>query len=101
MQEPVFAPVNKKELTTMETFLETLIKAEKYISESMRNDVKMVLGLLRADSTPICEAKAALAALDHLIKNKAEILALDLVKYFLVILNFRNCSYLHCELLPF
>jgi hypothetical protein len=82
LQEPVFAPVNKKELTTMETFLETLIKAEKYISECMRNDVKMVLGLLRADSTPICEAKAALAALDHLIKNKAEILALDLVKYF-------------------
>ena len=74
--------MNKKELTTMETFLETLIKAEKYISECMRSDVKMVLGLLRADSTPICEAKAALAALDHLIKNKAEILALDLVKYF-------------------
>ena len=68
----------------METFLETIIKADsQYISDCMHSDAKMMLGLLRADSTLICDAKAALAALDHLIKDKSEMLAFDLVKYML------------------
>lgn len=56
----------------MENFLETLSRADKFISATVKDDVGMVLTLLRADSSPIPPAKQALQALEELVKNKAE-----------------------------
>jgi len=60
---------NKKELSALDALLEEVIKSDA-ASSTMKHDAQTFFALLRADTMPVPEVRAAIGVLDELMRNK-------------------------------
>lgn len=68
-KEPLFSPANKKELSTMDAFLDAIVQAPDFIYR-IQTDANHVLNLLRSDGAPISDVRRSLSILEEMLKNK-------------------------------
>lgn len=69
MKEPLYNVGNKKELSALDALLEEVIKSDA-ASSTMKHDAQTFFALLRADTMPVPEVRAAIGVLDELMRNK-------------------------------
>ena len=60
---------NKKELSGLDALLEEVMKSDA-TSSTMKRDAETFFALLRADTMPVPDVRAAIGVLDELMKNK-------------------------------
>ena len=70
MQEALYAPFNKKELASLDSFLNGLMNDQA--PDKMKADGKLIYSLLAADTSPITEVRSAIATIESMMKSKTD-----------------------------